>query len=160
MIIEKERLGRSNEDYLKTIYILRQERGYARIVDIAEELSVANPSVSHAVKVLIQEGYLEKDKAGFVVMTKKGEEIARKLIHKHDILEDFLVMLGVDKSTASKDAHNMEHYISDVSASALEKHMILFSPMNCAFTAQLQAVKAPAAGECMNCDRNKHIEKL
>ena len=110
---------KSAEDYLEMIIMLREEKGYARSVDIATALSVTKPSVSHAMKQLRENGYITMDRDNFILLTVAGENIARKVYQRHRILTQFLRSLGVAEKTAHDDACKIEHDLSEESFQAI-----------------------------------------
>ena len=103
----------SNEDYLEAILILKLKNGKVRSVDIAKHLNVSKPGVNKAMNVLKENGLIEKDYYGDVVLTIKGEEIAKKIYQKHTTIKEFLLNLGVDEETSEMDCCKIEHVISD-----------------------------------------------
>ena len=115
-------LGRSQEDYLEAMLILKEQNGYIRSVDIAEQLEVTKPSVSLAVKRLREKGFLEMNRSGFITLTEDGQEIAEKIYRKHKTLTSFFISLGVNSETAREDACRIEHDISDETFEALCRH--------------------------------------
>ena len=120
--MDKRSLGKSSEDYLEAMLMLKEERGYVRSVDIAEQLGVSKPSVSIAVKKLKENGYLEMDHSGFITLTESGHEIAERIYTRHKTLTSFFEMLGVDPEIAQEDACLVEHDLSEETFSALLKH--------------------------------------
>ena len=108
------------EDYMKTIYRLREE-GVVRGAYIARELGVTKPTVSVSLKEMEEAGYLTILPDRTVVLTQKGEEIARRIIERNKIIFDLLTNLGVNRETAYNDACNIEHGISDETLNALIK---------------------------------------
>ena len=120
--MDKRSLGKSSEDYLEAMLMLKEERGYVRSVDIAEQLGVSKPSVSIAVKKLKENGYLEMDHSGFITLTESGREIAERIYTRHKTLTSFFEMLGVDTEIAQEDACLVEHDLSEETFSALLKH--------------------------------------
>ena len=70
--MDNRTLGKSSEDYLEAMLMLKEERGYIRSVDISEHLGVSKPSVSIAVKKLKESGYLEMDRSGFITCSGKS----------------------------------------------------------------------------------------
>ncbi len=113
---------RSSEDYLETMLMLQQQRGYIRSIDIAEHLSVTKPSVSYAVKRLRENGYLTMDKGGLITLTDRGMAIAAEMLDRHKTLTAFLIDLGVDAKTAEEDACKIEHDISQQTFDAICHH--------------------------------------
>lgn len=116
-------LQESGEMYLETIFILSQKGGVIRSVDVAEEMGFSKPSVSRAVGLLKQGGYLTADGEGHLSLTAEGEEVARKIYERHTILTAFLIQLGVDEKSAAEDACKIEHDISDASFAAIKQHL-------------------------------------
>ena len=121
-------LHESAEMYLETIYSLSKVNSTVRSIDVAEALGYSRPSVSRAVGLLKNDGYLTMDKDGFLSLTEKGTETADKIYERHTILTAALMALGVDKETAAEDACKIEHDISDRSFDAIKKHMKTYMP--------------------------------
>ena len=116
-------IGKSAEDYLESMIILKEKNGYVRSIDIAGFLGVTKPSVSNAMKRLREEGYIEMDKTGLITVTEKGMEIADKIYTRHKKLTDFFVALGVDPDIAEDDACKIEHDLSDETFDAICRHI-------------------------------------
>ena len=108
------------EDYMKTIYRLREE-GVVRGAYIARELGVTKPTVSVSLKEMEEAGYLKIQPDRTVILTQKGEEIASRIVERNKIIFELLTYLGVNRETAYDDACNIEHGISDESLNALIK---------------------------------------
>ena len=115
-------LQESGEMYLETIYVL-SKNGVVRSLDVAEYMGFSKPSVSRAVGLLKQGGYLLMDKEGYLTLTESGLDVAKKIYERHTLLSKFLVRLGVDEKTSAEDACKMEHDISDESFSAIKEHV-------------------------------------
>ena len=116
-------IGKSAEDYLESMIILKEKNGYVRSIDIAGFLGVTKPSVSNAMKRLREEGYIEMDKSGLITVTEKGMEIADKIYTRHKKLTDFFIALGVDPEIAEDDACKIEHDLSDETFDAICRHI-------------------------------------
>ena len=116
-------IRKSAEDYLETMLMLKEEKGYIRSVDIADRLNVARPSVSYSVKNLRENGYLSMDKSGFITLSEGGTAIAEKIYTRHKVLTKFFVSLGVNEEIAREDACKVEHDLSDETFDALLKHV-------------------------------------
>ena len=116
-------LHESAEMYLETIYQLSLEHPTVRSIDVAEALNYSRPSVSRAVGLLKQDGYLEPDADGFLVLTDLGRSTAEKIYERHTILSTVLMELGVDPETAAEDACRIEHVISEKTLDAIRNHM-------------------------------------
>ena len=115
------RIQESGEMYLETILLLSQKSGHVRAIDVGEEMGYSKPSVSRAMSLLKQGGYIVIDADGGITLTDAGREIAEKIYARHTLLTQFLVSLGVDEETAAEDACKMEHSISDASFEAIKK---------------------------------------
>lgn len=113
----------SGEMYLETILIL-SKKGSVRSLDIAEYMEYSKPSVSRAVNILKNAGYISVDKSGYITLTETGYERAAKIYERHTMLSEFLQLLGVSAETAAEDACKMEHIISDESFDAIKSHVL------------------------------------
>lgn len=111
------KLGISLENYLKAILILKQNKGKqaVRSTDVASFLGVSKPSVSHAMKVLKQKGYITMDEQYYLFFTDKGYKTALEIYEHYLFFVEQLVNVGIDREIAEKEACRMEHCISDVS---------------------------------------------
>ena len=116
-------LHESAEMYLETIYELSQSQSSVRSIDVAESMGYSKPSVSRAVGLLKQGGYLLMDKDGFLTLTESGAAVAKKIFDRHTVLSKMLIALGVSKETAVEDACKIEHVISDETFEAIKHHM-------------------------------------
>ena len=116
-------LQESGEMYLETIYVL-SKNGVVRSLDVAEYMGFSKPSVSRAVGLLKQGGYLIMDRDGSLTLTEEGLGVAKKIYERHTLLSDFLVRLGVDEKTAAEDACKIEHDISDETFAAICAHAV------------------------------------
>ena len=117
------RLQESGEMYLETIHVLSQKNKDVRSLDVAEYMGFSKPSVSRAVRILKEGGYLLMDENEFLTLTDAGKEVAVKIYDRHTTLTAMLVNLGVDEKTAAEDACKMEHDISDESFAAIKNHL-------------------------------------
>ena len=115
------RIQESGEMYLETILRLSQKSGHVRAIDVGEEMGYSKPSVSRAMSILKQGGYIVIEADGSIVLTDTGREIAEKIYARHTLITNFLISIGVDKETATEDACKMEHGISDASFEAIQK---------------------------------------
>ncbi|WP_027869944.1 metal-dependent transcriptional regulator [Eubacterium sp. AB3007] len=106
-------IKKSAEDYLETMLILKEQKGYIRSIDIAEHLGVTKPSVSYATKHLRESGHITMERDGMITLTPTGMSVAAKIYERHRIFSDLLVYLGVNPDTAMKDACEIEHDVSD-----------------------------------------------
>ena len=116
-------LHESAEMYLETIYELSQSQSSVRSIDVAESMGYSKPSVSRAVGLLKQGGYLLMDKDGFLTLTESGAAVAKKIFERHTVLSKMLIALGVSKEIAVEDACKIEHVSSDETFEAIKHHM-------------------------------------
>ncbi len=111
----------SGEMYLETILRLSRTKSSVRAIDIGEHMGYSKPSVSRAIGLLKKGGYVTVDDGGHIALTDSGLAVAEKIFERHTLLSRFLMALGVDAETASKDACRLEHAISDVSFEAFKR---------------------------------------
>lgn len=114
------KLQESGENYLETILILEKRNGIARSVDVANELNFSKPSVSRAVSILKEAGYIEIGNINQLLLTETGREIAERIYERHCIIKEYLISIGVSEKTAAEDACRMEHVISSESFSCIK----------------------------------------
>lgn len=120
----------SGEMYLETILILSEKLKLVRSLDVAQKMNFSKPSVSRAIGILKNEGYVQVDEQGGLNLTTEGKKIAQKIYERHVVLTQMLVNLGVDEKTAAEDACKIEHHISDKTFKALKKHLQAFQKNN------------------------------
>lgn len=114
----------SGEDYLEAILRLQKENGAARSVDVAKKLNVSKPSVSRAMSVLEQKGYVATAKDGSLVFTDKGRQEAESIYSRHVLLTKFLMEItGVKESVAEENACRIEHDIDPEVTKGIKKWM-------------------------------------
>ena len=109
--------------YLESIYVLSKKSQTVLSIDVCEYMGYSKPSVSRAVKILRENGYITVEKDGNLLLTEKGFSVADSMYKRHTILTKFLTSLGVDAQTASQDACKIEHVISESSFSAIQKQV-------------------------------------
>ena len=117
------RMQESGEMYLETILILSGEKQFVRSIDVCEYMGFSKPSISRAVSLLRNDGYVDMDDRGYLSLTDRGREIAEKIYERHQVLSKVLMDLGVDKKNAAEDACRIEHVISDESFDAIKAHI-------------------------------------
>ena len=113
----------SAENYLEAILALGESGGPVRSIDVAQRLNVSKPSVSRAMSLLREGGFVVMDAGGFLTLTDDGLEIARRIYERHLLLTKWLVYLGVDEKVAAEDACRIEHDLSVESFDALREHI-------------------------------------
>ena len=116
-------LQESGEMYLETIYVLSQIHSGVPIIDVSEPMGYYKPSVSRAVSLLKQGGYIITDEEGFLTLTEAGYSAAQNIFERHTVLTRFLASIGVSTETAAEDACKIEHVISQESFEALKSQL-------------------------------------
>ena len=115
-------LQESGEMYLETILQLSRKQSRVRSIDVVESMGFSKPSVSRAVGLLKQGGYLNVLEDGSLILTDVGREVAERTFERHKVLTAFFVALGVDEETAAEDACKIEHDVSDATFEAIKRH--------------------------------------
>lgn len=111
----------SGEDYLETILLLHRKTGYVRSVDIADRLGYSKPSISRAMGILKNDGYITVERGGQIMLTAEGKSKAEEVYGRHVMLYEFLnKILGVSEENAERDACRIEHILSDETCSKLK----------------------------------------
>ncbi|OPH60774.1 manganese transport transcriptional regulator [Paenibacillus ferrarius] len=110
----------SMEDYLERIYKLIDEKGYARVSDIAEGLEVHPSSVTKMIQKLDKDHYLIYEKYRGLMLTPKGKKMGKRLVDRHLLLENFLTVIGVQEDNIYKDVEGIEHHLSWDSITCIE----------------------------------------
>ena len=117
------KIQESAEDYLEAILAIREKKGTARSIDVAHHLNYSKPSVSRAMSLLRENGYVTMDKDGLIDLTGAGMEIASRIYERHRFLCKWLVALGVSPETAAEDACRIEHDVSDETFQKIKEHI-------------------------------------
>lgn len=115
------KIQESGEMYLETILILRETNDKVRAIDVGSYMGFSKPSVSRALGILKEAGFVTVDDKGNLDLTESGTEIARKIYERHTVLSEVLEKLGVPKDIAIEDACKMEHDLSDESFNAITR---------------------------------------
>ncbi|PAQ13406.1 manganese transport transcriptional regulator [Bacillaceae bacterium SAOS 7] len=102
----------SMEDYIEQIFLLIDKKGYARVSDIAEALSVHPSSVTKMVQKLDRDEYLIYERYRGLILTEKGKKMGKRLVERHDLLEEFLRIIGVNEEIIYEDVEGIEHHLS------------------------------------------------
>lgn len=115
-------LQQSAEDYLETILVMTHSGMRVKSIDIATEMNFSRASVSSAMRHLREKKLITLDESGQITLTDTGKEVAESVYHRHRLLTEFLVAIGVDKEVAREDACRMEHAISQETSEKLAVH--------------------------------------
>ena len=117
------KIQESAENYLETILMIKEERGVCRSIDIVHHMNFSKPSVSRAMSLLRENGYITMDKEGFIELTPSGAEIAATIYERHRVITAWLISMGVAPETAQADACRMEHAVSPETFEKLKEHI-------------------------------------
>ena len=118
------KIQESAENYLEAIHVLTLQNGQVRSIDVAHYTGFSKPSISRAVGLLRDNGYVSIDQNGLLSLTEAGLKIAETIYERHTVLTDLLIKLGVSPETAAEDACRIEHVISAESFAALKRHVM------------------------------------
>ena len=111
----------NTEDYLEIIAELLNSKGEARIVDIANELDIAQATANKTIQILQNQGFVKKEPYRSIFLTLKGQELASISKKRHIVVLTFLKKLGIDPRTAEADAEGIEHHVSDKTLKKMEQ---------------------------------------
>ncbi|WP_026494531.1 metal-dependent transcriptional regulator [Butyrivibrio sp. WCD3002] len=112
----------SGEDYIETIYLLKKKNGSVRSIDVANELNFSRPSVSRAVGILKEDGFITVEEGGELELTEAGLKKAKSVYERHTNLTKFLMLTaGVNEEIAENDACRIEHIISPETFKGIKK---------------------------------------
>lgn len=117
------KIKESAENYLETIFIIKNKKGFVRSIDVANHLGFSKPSVSVAMKSFREGGFITVDADGGIELTPKGMSIAEEMYERHTIIASFLQNLGVDEETALEDSCKIEHVISRQSFEKIKEYL-------------------------------------
>ncbi len=116
-------LHESGEDYLETILRLKAEKGAVRSIDVATSMNYSKPSVSRAMSLLRENGYILMDKEGWITLTDQGMAVAERIYERHRLLTQWLVSLGVPDDIAAADACKIEHDLNPITFQKIKDHV-------------------------------------
>jgi Mn-dependent DtxR family transcriptional regulator len=117
------KMQESAENYLEAILVVGQQKGTVRSIDIAHYMNFSKPSISRAMGLLRDNGYIDVDTYGQITLTDNGRRIADAIYERHTVLTEFLELLGVPSKTAQEDACRIEHVISPESFTRFKAHV-------------------------------------
>ena len=119
--------GESGEMYLESIYVLSKTKEFVRSIDVCEYMNFSKPSVSRAMGLLKDGGFIDINGKNHITLTETGAALAEKIYERHTVLTTILTSLGIDKEIAAADACKIEHVISDEAFDAIKRHVALMS---------------------------------
>lgn len=136
----------SMEDYLERIYKLIDEKGYARVSDIAEGLEVHPSSVTKMIQKLDKDNYLIYEKYRGLVLTTKGKKMGKRLVDRHHLLETFLTTIGVQEENVYRDVEGIEHHLSWDAITCIET-LVEFLKRDGSRIEELKKIRSELEGE-------------
>ncbi len=116
----------SAENYLEAIFVLNEQNGQVRSIDIARHMNFSKPTISIAMRSFREAGYILVDENGFITLTEKGLAVANRVYKRHQILTTALMAIGVSEEAAEADACKIEHDISEETLYCIQRHMEQF----------------------------------
>lgn len=117
------RMTMSSEDYLEAIFVLGVSGNEVKSSDVAAELRVSRPAVNKAMGELVERGFINKETYGKITLTELGKAEAERVYKRHNLLHDFLMMIGVSEATAALDCCKIEHFVSEETVKKLSEFM-------------------------------------
>ena len=117
------KIHESAENYLEAILMVKEEKGAVRSIDIVRHMDFSKPSVSRAMSLLRENGYITMDREGYIELTPSGYEIASRIYERHRLLTQWLIRLGVSPQGAADDACRLEHDMSAETFQKLKDHI-------------------------------------
>ncbi|WAH44576.1 transcriptional regulator MntR [Alicyclobacillus fastidiosus] len=135
------------EDYLEKIYELMNDKGYARVSDIASSLAVQPSSVTKMLQKLDENEYVSYEKYRGIVLTPRGQRMGKLMKERHAMLAEFLRMLGVAEETIQRDVEGIEHHVSPRTLESLQALVVFFNtnPKALESFLQFQATESPSS---------------
>lgn len=112
----------SQEMYLETILKIQKRKGSVRSIEIAEELGYSRPSVSRAVGIMKDDGFIVVHADGLIDLTETGKEKAENIFARHKSLTQALVVMGLSPEAAEENACRVEHVITEEAFEAIKKY--------------------------------------
>ena len=153
---KKMKLTNSQEEYIKTIYLLEKNKQKARVTDIAKKMDITKPSVNKALKILKELHLINYQVYGDINLTKDGQEIAKEIIKKQDILETFLIgILEIEKKQAQEEAKAIKYAMSKESIDKLDSYISKILELN-----DLKCGYDKNNEKCRNCIKITARERL
>ena len=114
---------RSQEDFLEALLMLEEAGEPLETTRMAKRLGISKPAIHQMGHELINKGYITRIDYGDMSLTEEGRKIAREILHRHEVLKEYLLSLGLDEKTAEEDGCEMEHIISDATFEAIEREL-------------------------------------
>lgn len=117
-------ISKAQEEYLKTMYVLKKQNGYIRVTDIALKMNCTKPSVNKALNILKENKLINYETYGAIELTEKGENLAKKILEAYDIVYLFLKdVLNLEEENAKIEAEKIKTNLSDDTINKLAKYV-------------------------------------
>lgn len=111
------------EDYVELIADFVETEGEARQVDIAKRLGVAQPTVAKMLNRLAEDGLISRQRYRSIFLTEAGKRLAEESRKRHELVESFLIAIGVSAAVARNDAEGIEHHVSAETLNAFRRFL-------------------------------------
>lgn len=111
------------EDYVEAIAALIEAHGEARAVDLARWLGVSHVTVIRTIARLQRDGYVSTKPYRSIFLTRKGARLAEDSRQRHELVQQFLMAIGVPESVARSDAEGIEHHCSPETLKAFQRYL-------------------------------------
>lgn len=111
------------EDYVELIADFVETEGEARQVDIARRLGVAQPTVAKMLNRLAEDGLISRQRYRSIFLTDAGKRLAEESRRRHELVEAFLLAIGVSDEVARTDAEGIEHHVSAETLEAFRRFL-------------------------------------
>lgn len=118
------KIHQSGEDYLETIYILQKDQMHVRSIDIANQFGYSKASVSRAMKILKESGFIYFSNQHYIILTEQGEKRAKEVYERHRLIREFLMQsLNLSEEQAEDDACKIEHILSPIAFMRIKEYL-------------------------------------
>lgn len=121
---EEHMLSASMEDYLEMIYRLSKDTGFTRINELSEALNVHPPSATRMVQKLGLLNLLQYEKYGVILLRAEGKRLGGMLLERHNMIEAFFRLLGINEEVILAETEKVEHMLSDETVKCFEKYIL------------------------------------
>jgi len=121
---EEHLLSASMEDYLEMIYRLSKDTGFTRINELSEALNVHPPSATRMVQKLGLLNLLQYEKYGVILLRAEGKRLGGLLLERHNMIESFFRLLGINDETILAETEKVEHTLSDETVKCFERYIL------------------------------------
>lgn len=121
---EEHLLSASMEDYLEMIYRLSKDTGFTRINELSDALNVHPPSATRMVQKLGLLNLLQYEKYGVILLRAEGKRLGESLLERHNMIESFFRLLGINDEKILTETEKVEHTLSDETVKCFERYIL------------------------------------